>query len=70
MNKTVLFLLLAFSSALALSSANSQVGKVTRLMTKDLPDVAGKEGMIETVESLPARSLIHIDITQMSLCMC
>ena len=37
MNKMVLFLLLAFSSALALSSANSQVGKVTRLMTRIFP---------------------------------
>ena len=45
--------LLACSSALALSSANSQVGKVTRLMTKDLPDVPGKEGMIETVDFAP-----------------
>ena len=53
MSKMVLFLLLAFSSALALSSANSQVGKVTRLMTKDLPDVPGKEGMIETVDFAP-----------------
>ena len=53
MNKMVLFLLLAFSSALALSSANSQVGKVTRLMTKDLPDVPGKEGMIEAVDFAP-----------------
>jgi quercetin dioxygenase-like cupin family protein len=53
MNKMVLFLLLAFSSALALSSANSQVGKVTRLMTKDLPDVPGKEGMMETVDFAP-----------------
>jgi quercetin dioxygenase-like cupin family protein len=53
MNKMVLFLLLAFSSALALSSANSQVGTVTRLMTKDLPDVPGKEGMIEIVDFAP-----------------
>jgi quercetin dioxygenase-like cupin family protein len=53
MNKTVLLLLLAFSSALALSSANAQVGKVTRLMTKDLPDVPGKEGMVETVDFAP-----------------
>src|ERR1700745_1345604 len=53
MNKMVLFLLLAVSSALALSSANSQVGKVTRLMTKDLFDVPGKEGMIETVDFAP-----------------
>ena len=53
MNKRVVFLLLAFSSVLALSSANSQVGKVTRLMTKDLPDVPGKEGMVETVDFAP-----------------
>jgi quercetin dioxygenase-like cupin family protein len=53
MDKMVLFLLLAFSSAIALSSANSQVGTVTRLMTKDLPDVPGKEGMIEIVDFAP-----------------
>src|SRR3954454_3508716 len=53
MNKMVLFLLLAFSSGLALSGANSQIGKVTRLMTTDLPDVPGKEGMIETVDFAP-----------------
>jgi quercetin dioxygenase-like cupin family protein len=53
MNKTVLFLLLALSSVLALSSAHAQVGKVTRLMTKDLPDVLGKEGMVETVDFAP-----------------
>ena len=53
MNKMVLFILLAFSSALALSSANSQIGKVTRLMTKDLPDLPGKEGMVETVDFAP-----------------
>ena len=49
MNKMVLFILLALSSAPALSSDNSQIGKVTRLMTKDLPDLPGKEGMVETV---------------------
>ncbi|HMJ86541.1 MAG TPA: cupin domain-containing protein [Vicinamibacterales bacterium] len=53
MNNRILFLLLAFSSVLAFSSANAQVGKVTRLMTKDLPDVTGKEGMIETVAFAP-----------------
>ena len=54
MNKTVLFLLLAFSSVLAFScDANAQAGKVTRLMTKDLPDVPGKEGMVETVDFAP-----------------
>jgi quercetin dioxygenase-like cupin family protein len=59
MNRTVLPLLLAvssvlaFSGVLAASSASLQVGKVTRLMTKDLPDVPGKEGMVETVEFAP-----------------
>lgn len=59
MNRTALSLLLAFSSVLAFgsvlaaSSANLQVGKVTRLMTKDLPDVPGKEGMVETVDFAP-----------------
>ena len=51
MNKMIL--LMAFSSVLAFNSASAQVGKVTRLMTKDLPDVPGKEGMIETVEFAP-----------------
>ena len=53
MNKVVLFLLLAFSSVLAFSSANAQVGTVKRLMTKDLPDVPGKEGLIERVVLSP-----------------
>jgi len=65
MKKRVLFLLLAFSSVLAFravlafsrvlafGSANAQGGKPTTLMTKDLPDVPGKEGMIETVEFAP-----------------
>jgi quercetin dioxygenase-like cupin family protein len=56
MNKMVVFLLLAFSSVLAFSSANAQVGKVTRLMTKDLPDVPGKEGMMETVDFAPGEA--------------
>ena len=65
MNKKVLFLLLALSSALALtsvlasssvpgfSSASAQAGTPKTLMTKDLPDVPGKEGMIETVDFAP-----------------
>ena len=56
MNKTVLFLLLALSSVVAFSSANAQVGTVTRLMTKDLPDVPGKEGMVETVDFAPGEA--------------
>src|SRR6187431_2004428 len=53
MNKMPLVPLLAFSSLLALSTANAQVGTVTTLMTKDLPDVSGKEGMVETVALAP-----------------
>jgi quercetin dioxygenase-like cupin family protein len=65
MNKKVLFLLLAFSSVLALGSvlaissvltvgnASAQAGTPRTLMTKDLPDVPGKEGMIETVDFAP-----------------
>lgn len=65
MNKKVLFLSLAFSSVLALSgalafsnvlafsNANAQAGTPKTLMTKDLPDVPGKEGMIETVDFAP-----------------
>lgn len=59
MNKRILFLVLAFCSVLALSSALAfsnafvQAGKPKTLMTKDLPDVPGKEGMIETVDFAP-----------------
>jgi quercetin dioxygenase-like cupin family protein len=53
MKKMALGLLLAISSLLTYSSANAQVGKVTRLMTKDLPDLPGKEGMVETVDFAP-----------------
>lgn len=65
MNKRVLFLLLAggslltfgsvlaFTAVSAFGNANAQAGKPTTLMTKDLPDVPGKEGMIETVDFAP-----------------
>jgi quercetin dioxygenase-like cupin family protein len=62
MSRMVLSLLLAiggvlaFAGVLAAGSANLQVGKVTRLMTKDLPDVAGKEGMVETVDFAPGEA--------------
>jgi quercetin dioxygenase-like cupin family protein len=73
MKKMVLVLLLGFSSVLALSrvqasgSADGQdgarrtrAGTVTRLITKDLPDVAGKEGMIEVVDFAPGEaSQVH-----------
>jgi quercetin dioxygenase-like cupin family protein len=54
MIRKVLCLLLAFGSLVVFGSAHAQVGTVTRLMTKDLPDVAGKEGMVEIVDFAPA----------------
>ncbi len=53
MNKMILVLLLATGGVLVSNNANAQAGTVTRLMTKDLPDVAGKEGMVEIVDFAP-----------------
>jgi quercetin dioxygenase-like cupin family protein len=53
MNKMVVFLALALSSLSACSSAHAGTGKATTLMTKDLPDFPGKEGMVELVEFAP-----------------
>ena len=58
---------LVFSGLQALSSANDQAGTrqtragaVTRLMNRDLPDVPGKEGMIEIVDFAPGEaSQVH-----------
>ena len=38
---------------MARSSAQAGTGKATTLMTKDLPDFPGKEGMVELVEFAP-----------------
>ena len=72
MNKLVLALLLTFSAVLAFGSGLAlPVGKVTRLTTKDLPDVPGKrKAWSKPSTSLPARSPNHIDITQIFLCTC
>jgi quercetin dioxygenase-like cupin family protein len=56
MNKRASSLLLACCSVLAFGSANAQTGTATQLMTKDLPDVPGKEGMIETVDFAPGEA--------------
>ena len=53
MNRMVLFLVLTLSSVLAFSNAHAQAGKATPLMSKDLRDVPGKEGMVETVDFAP-----------------
>jgi quercetin dioxygenase-like cupin family protein len=52
MSKTLVFLVLLLP-LLASSGAHAQIAKETPLMTKDLPDVAGKEGLIETVVLAP-----------------
>ena len=53
--KILLFLLLVLgiTNVPTGSSANSQVAKETPLMTKDLPDVPGKERLIERVVLSP-----------------
>jgi quercetin dioxygenase-like cupin family protein len=69
MNKMVLglALLLTVGWVQAFGGANDKVGSrrtsagtVTRLLTKDLPDVPGKEGMIEVVDFAPGEaSQVH-----------
>ena len=53
--KILLFLLfvLGITNLPTGSSANSQVAKETPLMTKELPDVPGKEGLVERVVLSP-----------------
>ncbi len=52
MSKMVVFLLLLFPLLVA-SSAGAQIAKETPLVTKDLPDVPGKQGLVETVVLAP-----------------
>jgi quercetin dioxygenase-like cupin family protein len=57
MSKTWVFLLffvpLVLFQLLASSGADAQVAKERPLVTKDLPDVPGKQGLIETVDLAP-----------------
>jgi len=57
MNKMLMFQLLLFPfllfPSLASASADAQVATEMPLMTKGLPDVTGKEGLIETVVLSP-----------------
>ena len=46
---SVFILALVLFQSQASSSANRQIAKETSLMTRTLPDVPGKEGLIETV---------------------
>jgi len=53
MNKMMLVFLLLPFPLLASSSVHAQVANETPLMTKHLPDMPGKEGLIETVVLAP-----------------
>ena len=50
---TFLLLVLGITNVPTGSSANFQIAKETPLMTKELPDVPGKEGLIERVVLSP-----------------
>ena len=53
MSKIAFALSLAACSILALGVADAGTGKARTLMTKDLPDFPGKEGMVEMVDFAP-----------------
>jgi quercetin dioxygenase-like cupin family protein len=53
MNKAAFILSLALSATVAVSSAGAGTGKATTLMVKELPDLAGKDGMVEVVDFAP-----------------
>lgn len=53
MNKIILVFLLLSLPLLASAGAQAQIAKEIPLLTKGLPDVPGKEGLIETVVLAP-----------------
>lgn len=53
MSKIAIALTLAGCAVLALGAADAGTGKARTLMTKDLPDFPGKEGMVEVVDFAP-----------------
>ena len=53
MNKIAFILSLALSGAVAPSGAHAGTGTATTLMTRELPDFPGKEGMVEVVDFAP-----------------
>jgi quercetin dioxygenase-like cupin family protein len=53
MNKAAFILSLALSATVAVSGADAGTGKATTLMVKELPDLAGKDGMVEVVDFAP-----------------
>lgn len=53
MNRMTSLVSIALCCVFASTGANAGTGKATTLMTKDLPDYFGKEGMVELVEFVP-----------------
>jgi quercetin dioxygenase-like cupin family protein len=53
MNRAAFFLSLALSAATVFSSAHAGTGSASTLLARDLPDFAGKEGMVELVDFAP-----------------
>jgi quercetin dioxygenase-like cupin family protein len=53
MSKIPFVLSLAACGVLAVGGADAGTGKARTLMTKDLPDFPGKEGMVEMVDFAP-----------------
>jgi quercetin dioxygenase-like cupin family protein len=53
MSKIAFALSLTICGVLALGVADAGTGKARTLMTKDLPDFPGKEGMVEMVDFAP-----------------
>jgi quercetin dioxygenase-like cupin family protein len=53
MKKVAFVLSLALSATAAVAGANAGTGKATTLMIKELPDLLGKDGMVEVVDFAP-----------------
>jgi quercetin dioxygenase-like cupin family protein len=56
MNKFTFVLSLALCAAAASTAAQAGTGSARTLIAKDLPDVPGKEGMVELVDFAPGES--------------
>jgi quercetin dioxygenase-like cupin family protein len=60
MNRIAFFASLALSAAVPFAAAHAGTGTARSLVAKELPDVPGKEGMIELVDFAPGEaSVIH-----------
>jgi quercetin dioxygenase-like cupin family protein len=53
MNRIAFVLSLAISASIACVGAQAGTGKARPLMVKELPDLSGKEGMVELVDFAP-----------------